>query len=602
LFSWTSWTNNVDWDYDWGAVVLDRPVGAITGWYGWTYGGACPPSETYNVGAYPAEFCSGSLHNGQDMYYWAGALDSCHGNVQMHIDTGSGCTTALWGGESGSNIYRISGSSRYVRGIASTSDRASYGHYVEARQPWVDFISTDVIPNYARAGAFNLAALDMNISNTTVMAVTATTGLTHLATNSTNANPASTTYNYTVRLSSNDFITSSDTNLSSQNYSWDFGPVSSVTLNMAQVTIPENTAPGTYWLGTLYDSATDGNSGDNDTSDWDAQQITVTQETIPPSPSPQTWSVQPFEIDTSQISMTANTATDPSGGIEYYFDYTSSPTGGGGGSDSGWQASSSHTDTALGTNHNYCYRVRARDTYGNANTYSTTSCDYTRANPPGAAAFSNISTTSIQVNWTSNGNSVGTNYYAENTTQGTNSGWTTATTWVSTGLACGTTYSFRAEARNGDGVLTSWTSLGSASTLACTPDIIVSLAPDSTSVPLGGVLGYTVKVTNTTAVTQTFDYWTHVILPNGSKYPPAGELFGPVSVTLLPMDTRNAHLTHNIPGGAALGLYEYRGFVGAYPAITDQVSFRFNIVTSADQSVNRSDKKFSTSVDREFAE
>jgi len=89
------------------------------------------------------------------------------------------------------------------------------------------------------------------------------------------------------------------------------------------------------------------------------------------------------------------------------------------------------------------------------------------ANVPGTAGFTNVTQTSIRANWTANGNPAGTQYYCQNITAGTHSGWTTATSWNSSGLACGSTYSFRVKARNGDGVETGWLSLGSATTSGC---------------------------------------------------------------------------------------------------------------------------------------
>lgn len=461
--SWTSWTQDGNWDFDWGVVALDRAVGSLTGWYGWEYGGGCP-TATYNVGAYPAESCGQpGLHNGRDMYYWWGTIDSCPGN-QFQINTTAGCFTALWGGESGSNLYRIDGSSRYVGGIASTSNRSTIGRYVRTSQAWVEYLNNTFIPDYGRGATFDLQALDMNGEPSTIRAGTATTTLNHLAANATNG-ALNTTFNYTVRLSTNNLISTADTLLSSQLYGWSFGALGSVRVNMVQVTIPENTPPGTYWLGVVYDSATDGNSSNNDSSYWDAQEINVTVETNPPTPNPSTWAVEPFELSSTQIRMTATTASDPVPPISYYFDYTSSPTGGAGGSDSGWQGSTLYTDAGLGANHNYCYRVGARDGNGNATTYSSISCEYTAANAPGASAFTNVTSDSIQANWTGGSNPSGTQYYAENTTAGTNSGWTTGTSWNSTGLSPNTGYAFRVKARNQDGAETSWTSLGTETTL-----------------------------------------------------------------------------------------------------------------------------------------
>ena len=51
--------------------------------------------------------------------------------------------------------------------------------------------------------------------------------------------------------------------------------MSSVRINMADVTIPPDTPEGTYYLGVEYSSSTDGNSGNNDTDTWDAVVIEV---------------------------------------------------------------------------------------------------------------------------------------------------------------------------------------------------------------------------------------------------------------------------------------------------------------------------------------
>jgi hypothetical protein len=62
------------------------------------------------------------------------------------------------------------------------------------------------------------------------------------------------------------------------------------------------------------------------------------------------------------VSMTATTATDPSG-VEYYFTCTA-----GGGNNSGWQNSSSYTDTGLSAGAEYTYTVAARDRSTDQNT------------------------------------------------------------------------------------------------------------------------------------------------------------------------------------------------------------------------------------------
>jgi hypothetical protein len=289
---------------------------------------------------------------------------------------------------------------------------------------------------------------------------------------------------------------------------------------------------------------------------WSPLWSFTTEDKTAPTPNPMTWATEPYELNTSQIRMVASTASDPTAPVSYFFDFYSSPTGGSGGTDSALITATTYTDSGLGINHQYGYRVRARDAVGNYTGYSSVSYDYTDietptgitfgtitavsiqarssntpsgltrgssglyvqnttagtgsgwkqdngywtsaalspntsytfhvrarngdadptpwsptasrytlANAPAPTAFSNITTTSIRANWTANGNPAGTQYYCQNTTAGTNSGWTTATNWNSSGLGPGIAYSFRVKARNGDGTETGWVSLGSAETL-----------------------------------------------------------------------------------------------------------------------------------------
>jgi hypothetical protein len=74
-----------------------------------------------------------------------------------------------------------------------------------------------------------------------------------------------------------------------------------------------------------------------------------------PTPDPMIWSAAPSATGPSSISMTAATASDPSG-VEYYFTNTA-----GGGNDSGWQDSPVYEDTGLASDTLYTYTVKARD-------------------------------------------------------------------------------------------------------------------------------------------------------------------------------------------------------------------------------------------------
>jgi hypothetical protein len=84
-------------------------------------------------------------------------------------------------------------------------------------------------------------------------------------------------------------------------------------------------------------------------------------DTDPPTPDPMTWASPPTAVDATSITMTATTASDPSG-VQYYFECTA-----GGGNDSGWQDSSTYADSGLSPETLYTYRVRARDRSANYN-------------------------------------------------------------------------------------------------------------------------------------------------------------------------------------------------------------------------------------------
>jgi hypothetical protein len=560
----TGWANSGDWNYDLGLIRISRAVGVLTGWFGYAYGGDCSCSWQQRIitQAIPLRTVARPAYNGLDMYYWNGHFDSCPEWNRLQLDTSGGCFDAVWGGMSGSGAYYIEGGGRYVHALCSTSNRSTYARYTRQTQSWVDFTNNTFIPD-SRGSTFDLQALDVNAVPATLKQGESTTTLNHLAANPTNGT-RNATFTFRVYLSTNDNISTTDTLLSTQTYMYSFPAMGSVTVNMVQVTIPYNTPPGNYWLGVIYDNATDGITANNQTDGWDAFPITVTLETTPPTPNPMTWQTQPNQLDQSQIRMTASTASDPTPTVQYGFDFVSSPTGGTGGTDSAWQSGTTYTDAGLQTNHQYGYRVRARDGNGNVTTYSSTlnaytsietptgitfgavtptsiqaqstntpsgltrgtsglfvvndtagsnsgwkqnndlwnssglspntrytfrtmarngdgdttpysptGSKYTLANAPAAAGFSNITLTGISANWTANGNPAGTNYYCENITRGTNSGWISTPYWDSAGLTCGTSYVFRVKARNAENVETGWTELGSQTTTVCPLKILV---------------------------------------------------------------------------------------------------------------------------------
>ena len=109
---------------------------------------------------------------------------------------------------------------------------------------------------------------------------------------------------------------------------------------------------------------------------------TNSSDTTPPTPDPMTWDSGPSAVGAAVISMTATTATDPSG-VEYYFEET---TGNPGGDDSGWQDGSTYSDDGLQPYTEYCYRVKARDKWANQSETTWSSSQCVTLGPPETSA------------------------------------------------------------------------------------------------------------------------------------------------------------------------------------------------------------------------
>jgi hypothetical protein len=183
----------------------------------------------------------------------------------------------------------------------------------------------------------------------------------------------------------------------------------------------------------------------------------ATPDTTPPTPNPATWVSVPAATSENSIAMTATTGSDPSG-VQYSFDET---TGGPGGSDSGWLASASYTDSGLTEGTQYTYRVRMRDQSTNQNTgswstlESATTDDNTAPTPnpaTWASAPSADSSSAISMTATTGSDPSGPVEYSFDETSGnpgaTDSGWQTSASYTDTGLDADTQYTYTVQMRD----------------------------------------------------------------------------------------------------------------------------------------------------------
>jgi len=101
-----------------------------------------------------------------------------------------------------------------------------------------------------------------------------------------------------------------------------------------------------------------------------------------PTPNPLGFLSAPTATSFSEITMTAQTASDPSAPVEYFFECVSHP-----GASSGWQTDSTYGATGLSELTTYAFQVRARDAAGNEGSASPSASATTEAMPPEVLAL-----------------------------------------------------------------------------------------------------------------------------------------------------------------------------------------------------------------------
>ncbi|KPL19913.1 MAG: hypothetical protein AMJ92_00075 [candidate division Zixibacteria bacterium SM23_81] len=129
--------------------------------------------------------------------------------------------------------------------------------------------------------------------------------------------------------------------------------------------------------------------------DWSYGQVEVGPLVTPLLPNPMTWLQAPDAISTASIAMQATAFSGGHSPYSYEFDFVDSPTGGSGGTDSGWNGNS-YADSGLRVNHQYRYRCRGKDNIGQTVDWSSVQSAYTEIESCTGVTFGAVTTTSIQ--------------------------------------------------------------------------------------------------------------------------------------------------------------------------------------------------------------
>jgi V8-like Glu-specific endopeptidase len=258
------WINYGDFDHDMGIITLDRPIGAITGWHGYSYNNddSFFLNNTFNNPGYPAA----PPYDGEFMYYWFGNYDYILNPFQV------GFFQQAYGGQSGSGSYYFDGiSGRWVYAVLSNGNDIMTNH---VRITPVKFSNiSDIIANNTPS-TFDLIPLRVRPSDLIISAGEQFASMEYLVHNYSYASWSG-TVNVNVYLSDNINISPADTLIQSHNFTWGFDPKSTVLIDISPPpTIPADTPEGFYWIGVILDVA-DYNILNNESDGQDAALIYV---------------------------------------------------------------------------------------------------------------------------------------------------------------------------------------------------------------------------------------------------------------------------------------------------------------------------------------
>ncbi|MEI7982948.1 MAG: hypothetical protein WCI71_14955, partial [Bacteroidota bacterium] len=350
LWSWTGWVNSGDYNHDMGIVELTRPVGCITGFFGYGYSNDDNffATTTFNNASYPAE----SPYDGNYMYYQYGTYDEVYANLCYFHSFG-------YKGQSGGGSYAILSGNRYM--YAEQSHRQWMGSYWRAGQVRITgskFTDIGNIISGDTPASVDLVALDANFEPATLSTGDQVTAFNFLVYNNSSVTWSGYVY-YDAYLSTDNIITTSDTWLDNQYFYWTFPPKSTVRVNGLLFNVPWSVPVGDYYMGVVLNFA-DNNTGNNSTNGWDAVPVHINEGSLP-APSPFTatkadyysfiYTYWPAVAGATNYMVFRNTVYDPNTATAI----------------SGWQSSTWLYDFTASSGTIYYYWVKsAADAYGYA--------------------------------------------------------------------------------------------------------------------------------------------------------------------------------------------------------------------------------------------
>jgi V8-like Glu-specific endopeptidase len=263
MWCWEGWTVYGRLKDNIGIIRLDRPIGALAGWYGYGCTNDLPfylQAEFHNPG-YPAE----SPYNGEHMLYWHGTFDSIDYPLVSINRRG-------FGGQNGSGAYWIDPEdNHYVFAIFShrSGNRTYFPIITEDKCIDIENLINEMTPSH-----LDLLGLGVQVSPGVVRAGDQLDSMSYTVYNHSFASWSG-RVNVSVYLSTDDHISTSDILISQRHFTHSFGPKEFVDITASTPpAIPMYTASGEYWIGVMLDIS-DGDTSNNYSHGQEAARIVV---------------------------------------------------------------------------------------------------------------------------------------------------------------------------------------------------------------------------------------------------------------------------------------------------------------------------------------
>jgi hypothetical protein len=243
---------------DYAIIKLDRPIGALSGWYGFGYNNdnSFFQNRTFNNPCYP----NASPYNGEYLFNWKGIFNSVGADYFISSRVGAA-------GMSGSPAYTNLNNDNIVYGIV-TNYGIKYNRITSNK-----FDAINKIVEINTPAQFDLIPLNFNVSPKIVKSGNALDSFSFVLHNYSNENKSNANITVNVYLSADQQITTSDELIATYNYQKSFNAKLSEFITQ-KISLPViNKTPGNYYIGIIISG--DNNANNNTTGSLDVAPITI---------------------------------------------------------------------------------------------------------------------------------------------------------------------------------------------------------------------------------------------------------------------------------------------------------------------------------------